>query len=140
MAEIAEGARELGADATLARRRIRTRGAPLGAFLWLLQLHLTPLALRRSLPAASLGRHSSRECLKKACDGFRPTARQKRKANDIQLLRTLARSGRDLRPAQGLAAIAERLGDMDARDARLAIEVRESPRDTKCPVIAPRAE
>ena len=41
------------------------------------------------------------------------------------------RSGGGLRAAQGLAAIAERLGDMDAGDAHLAIEVSKSPSDTK---------
>ena len=38
--------------------------------------------------------------------------------------------------AQGLAAIAQGFGDMDARDAFLAVEIGEGPGDTQRAVIA----
>jgi len=44
-----------------------------------------------------------------------------------------------LRAAQSFAAIAERLGDVDARDACLAVEIGKRAGDTQRPVIAARA-
>jgi hypothetical protein len=49
-------------------------------------------------------------------------------------------SSGSLGAAQGLAAIAERLGDMDTRHAILAVEVRKSAGDAQGPVIAARAQ
>ena len=64
VAEIAESANELGAHAKLALRRMGGRLAPLGALLWLLELHLTRSLYAgrcRQLPSSQ----SSRECLRK---------------------------------------------------------------------------
>ena len=44
--------------------------------------------------------------------------------------------GRDLSPAQGLATIAERLGDVDACDLLLAVEIGKRAGVAKGPVIA----
>ena len=49
-------------------------------------------------------------------------------------------SGRRLRAAQGLAAIAQRLGDVDARDALLAVEISQGACHPKRAVIAARAQ
>src|SRR5688572_974728 len=43
--------------------------------------------------------------------------------------------GGDLSPAQGLATIAERLGDVDAGDLLFAVEIGERAGDAKRPVI-----
>ncbi len=64
IAEIADSVREPGAHARRTLRRIGGRVAPLGALLWLLELHLTRSLYAgrcRQLPFAQ----SSRECLRK---------------------------------------------------------------------------
>ena len=45
-----------------------------------------------------------------------------------------------MRAAQSFAAIAERLGDVDAGDACLAVEIGKRAGDAKCPVIAACAQ
>ena len=49
-------------------------------------------------------------------------------------------SGCGLGPTQGLAAIAQGLGDMNTGDLLLAVEVREGARDAKGAVVAAGAE